>query len=113
LISHILRGCGAEVITAAGADEAIEQLQQSHPTILISDLGMPDHDGFELIRRVRELPPKNGGTIPAAALSAFARSEDRRRAMLSGFQTHVAKPVEPAELVAVVASLAGKIGRAT
>jgi PAS domain S-box-containing protein len=112
LISHILRGCGAEVITAAGADEAIEQLQ-SHPSILISDLGMPDHDGFELIRRVRELPPKKGGNIPAAALSAFARSEDRRRAMLSGFQTHVAKPVEPAELIAVVASLAGKIGRAS
>jgi CheY-like chemotaxis protein len=72
---------------------------------------MPGNDGFELIRAVRALPADAGGNIPAAALSAFARSEDRRRAMLAGFQTHVAKPVEADELLAVVASLAGRIGR--
>ena len=72
---------------------------------------MPVHDGFELMRAIRALPPEQGGRVPAAALSAFARSEDRRRAMMCGFQTHVAKPVEPPELLAVVASLAGRVGR--
>ncbi|MEA2710745.1 MAG: hypothetical protein QOF78_3346 [Phycisphaerales bacterium] len=115
LIARILKSCGAEVITAASVSEALEQIRREPPHVLISDLGMPDHDGYELIRAVRALPPGSaagaGGDIPAAALSAFARSEDRRRAMMAGFQTHVAKPVEPAELLAVVASLAGRVGR--
>lgn len=73
-------------------------------------LGMPDYDGYELIRAVRALPGYTGGSMPAAALSAFARSEDRRRALMAGFQAHVAKPVEPADLIAIVASLAGLVG---
>ena len=72
--------------------------------VLISDIGMPDADGYELIRRIRELP--DGRNVPAAALTALARSEDRMRALTAGFQTHLAKPIAPGELVAVVRSLA-------
>jgi PAS domain S-box-containing protein len=110
LVARILESCHAQVSVAATVPEALEKIQQKVPQVLISDLGIPDHDGYDLIRAVRALPPESGGQVPAAALSAFARSEDRRRAMLSGFQTHVAKPVEPAELLAVVASLAGRVG---
>lgn len=76
------------------------------PAVLISDIGMPVADGYELIRRVRELAPEFGGRIPAIALTAYARVEDRMRVLTAGFQMHVAKPIEPAELVAVVASVA-------
>jgi CheY-like chemotaxis protein len=99
------------VSTAATAADAMEQIRARPPDVLISDLGMAGQDGYDLIRAVRALPPDGGGKVPAAALSAFARSEDRRRAMMSGFQTHVAKPVEAAELIALVASLAGRVGR--
>jgi CheY-like chemotaxis protein len=75
---------------------------------LVSDIGMPDTDGFELLRRVRALGPAKGGKIPAIALTAFARSEDRTRALRAGFLVHISKPVEPAELVATVASVAGR-----
>jgi CheY-like chemotaxis protein len=111
LVTRILQTCHADVTAAASFDEALQAIQDRPPHVLISDLGMPDHDGFELIRAVRALPAARGGSVPAAALSAFARSEDRRRAMMAGFQTHVAKPVEPAELIAVVASLSGRVGR--
>jgi CheY-like chemotaxis protein len=77
----------------------------------LSDIGMPDEDGYALIRQVRNLPPDRSGTIPAASLTAYAGAEDRRRALLAGFNMHVPKPVEPAELLAVVASL-GRIARA-
>jgi CheY-like chemotaxis protein len=90
--------------------EALEQIARRPPDVLVSDLGMPDHDGYDLIRAVRALPSEAGGRAPAAALSAFARPEDRRRALMAGFQTHIAKPVEPAELLVVVASLAGRVG---
>ena len=77
--------------------------------MLVSDVGMPEEDGYDLLRQVRaEL---SASQLPAAALTAFARAEDRKRALLAGFQTHVAKPVDPSELVAVVASLAGRTGR--
>ena len=76
--------------------------------MLVSDIGMPDVDGYELLRRVRALGPARGGRLPAIALTAFARSEDRTRALHAGFQVHVAKPVEPSELVATVASIAGR-----
>jgi PAS domain S-box-containing protein len=112
LIDRILRTCHADVTTAGSMAEALQALRRTpRPQVLISDLGMPGHDGYELITAVRALPADSGGHIPAAALSAFARSEDRRRAMMAGFQTHVAKPVEPAELLAVVANLAGRVGR--
>ena len=77
--------------------------------MLVSDIGMPDVDGFELLRRVRALGPDRGGRVPAIALTAFARSEDRTRALRAGFVVHVSKPVDPSELVATVASVAGRV----
>jgi CheY-like chemotaxis protein len=76
------------------------------PDVLVSDIGMPGEDGFALIRRVRELPPARGGRLPAAALTAYARADDRRRVLNAGYVMHVPKPVEIGDLVAVVASLA-------
>ncbi len=78
---------------------------------MISDIGMPGQDGYSLIRRVRALPPDQGGATPAVALTAYARAEDRVRAVLAGFHHHVVKPVEPSELIAVVASLTGRTAR--
>ncbi|MUL36016.1 hybrid sensor histidine kinase/response regulator [Gloeocapsopsis sp. AAB1 = 1H9] len=111
LLTYTLEVCGAEVIAAASADEAISTLTESSTpmNILISDIGMPDEDGYALLRRVRALEPEKGGGIPAIALTAYARTQDRRAALLAGFQSHVAKPVEPAELIAVIANLAGRI----
>jgi CheY-like chemotaxis protein len=74
----------------------------------VSDIEMPEENGYDLIRRLRGLPPERGGRIPAAALTAYARAEDRMRALRAGFQIHVSKPVQPAELVAIVASLVGR-----
>jgi CheY-like chemotaxis protein/two-component sensor histidine kinase len=102
-----LEKCGSLVTTATSAKEALAAIKNDLPDVLVSDIGMPDEDGYDLIRRVRELSPENGGRIPAVALTAYARVEDRMRALRSGFQMHVPKPVEPAELVAIIASLAG------
>ena len=107
LIKRLLERSGASVTTASTAAEAIDALRRHRPHVLLSDIAMPGEDGFELLRKVRELPASEGGTIPAAAITAFARSEDRRRALMAGFQLHVPKPVEPAELLAVVSNLAG------
>ncbi len=109
LVERVLSECGAEVALASSAAEALERLDDFKPHVLVSDVGMPDQDGYDLMRSVRSRG-KSSAEIPAAALTAFARSEDRRRAMLAGFQTHVSKPVDPAELLAVVASLAGRTG---
>ncbi len=108
LITEVLRRCGAEVVAVSSAREALEVLQAWRPHVLLSDIGMPGIDGYMLIRRVRELPEEQGGRTPAAALTAYAGAEDRARSLSSGYQLHVAKPVEPAELAAVVASLAGR-----
>jgi PAS domain S-box-containing protein len=102
----ILQQSGMEVTTAASAREAFDLVQRIRPSILLSDVGMPGEDGLSLIRRVRLLPPDSGGLIPAAALSAYAGAADRRNAFLAGFQHHVAKPVEPAHLLAVIAKMA-------
>ena len=110
LVKRILTACGAIVECAASADEALDSLRKARPDVLITDIGMPGEDGYSLIRRVRQLPPEEGGDVPALALTAFARSEDRRRAVLSGFHMHIAKPVEPSELVAMVANLAKRTG---
>jgi PAS domain S-box-containing protein len=107
LLTEVLGRCGAEVLSAASAGEALDLIQAWRPHVLLSDIGMPDGDGYELIRRVRELPEGRGGRTPAAALTAYAGPGDRERALAVGYQLHVAKPVEPAELAAVVASLAG------
>ena len=108
LIGEVLKECGSEVIVTSSAAEALEALEQYKPDILISDLGMPDEDGYSLIEKIRALPTERGGTIPAAALTAYARAEDRMRVLRSGFQFHLPKPVDSAELVTVVASLAGR-----
>ena len=108
LIEEVLKECGSEVITSCSAADALVALQQHQPDILISDLGMPDEDGYSLISKIRALPPHQGGQIPAAALTAYARAEDRMRVLRSGFQFHLPKPVDSAELVTVVASLAGR-----
>ena len=108
LISRVLEECRARVVVASSVSQAMEILQRERPMVLVSDIGMPDVDGYEFIRRVRQLSHRQGGKTPAAALTAFARSEDRTRALRAGYQSHVAKPVEPSELVAVVASLAGR-----
>jgi signal transduction histidine kinase/CheY-like chemotaxis protein len=104
LVATVLRARGADVTTAPSAARALELLGQSMPGVLVSDIAMPEVDGYELIRRVRSLVP-GGRDLAAIALTAFARQEDRRRALEAGFHTHVAKPVEPAELVRVVASV--------
>lgn len=110
LVTVVLERCGASVTSVASAQEAMAALQHSRPDILISDIGMPGEDGYSLIKKVRSLSIEDGGKIPAAALTAYARMEDRMKALRSGFQIHLPKPVEPAELVTVVANLAGRFG---
>ena len=100
-----LSRCGAEVVTAASAGEAFAALEADLPSLIISDIGMPGEDGYEMIRRLRGMPGKAGGKIPAIALTAYARVEDRMNALRAGYQMHVPKPVDLAELVAVAASL--------
>jgi signal transduction histidine kinase/CheY-like chemotaxis protein len=109
LVRRILERCEARVVTAASAAEAVDAVRAGDVDVMLSDIGMPGEDGYALIRRVRALPGAAGRT-PAVALTAFARSEDRRRALLAGYQIHLAKPMEAAELIAVVASLAGRTG---
>jgi CheY-like chemotaxis protein len=111
LLRRVLQRQNATVFLASGARDAIDLVRQTRPDVIVSDIGMPNLDGYEMIRLIRSLPEEQGGRTPAVALTAFARSEDRRRAMMAGFQVHVAKPAEPAELVATVASLAGRTGR--
>jgi CheY-like chemotaxis protein len=105
LLKAGLGQCGADVMVVGSAAEALEAMSRTAPDLLISDIGMPEQDGYELIRRVRELPAEDGGKVPAIALTAYARVEDRMHALRAGYQMHVPKPVELAELVAVAASL--------
>ncbi len=107
LLVALLEGCGALVRAAASGAEALELVRTERPDVLVSDVGMPGEDGFSLLQKLRALPVEQGGGTPAIALTAFARVEDRRRAFLAGFQTHLAKPVEPAELFAAIVALAG------
>ncbi|HEV8379266.1 MAG TPA: ATP-binding protein [Tepidisphaeraceae bacterium] len=106
LVKHLLEQCGVSVSGCASGEECLARLPAWHPDVLISDIGMPGMDGYSMMRELRALPAEKGGQTPAVALTAFARSEDRRRAMLAGFDMHVSKPVEPGELVAVVARMA-------
>ncbi|MBX3231274.1 MAG: response regulator [Labilithrix sp.] len=106
LVKTVLEELGARVTLAASVAEALAAVAREVPTVLVSDIGMPGQDGYDLIRALRALPPERGGAIPATALTAYARAEDRRRTIDAGFNMHVSKPVDPAELVAVVASLA-------
>jgi signal transduction histidine kinase/ActR/RegA family two-component response regulator len=113
LARRVLEERGADVVTAGSTAEALAAVEGNHTlSLIISDIGMPEQDGYDFIRQMRALPGE-AGRVPAVALTALARSEDRRRALLAGYQTHVSKPVDPAELVAVIASLAGRTGRAS
>ncbi|KLU38259.1 hypothetical protein AB595_04130 [Massilia sp. WF1] len=107
LIKRILTDCGATVRIAASAREAFARFREAAPNLLISDLGMPEVDGFELLDWVRHLGKEEGSQVPAIALTAFARSEDRLSALEAGFSAHISKPVEPSELIATVASVVG------
>ena len=106
LIKRILSDCHAQVTTAASAADAMAAFRHERPDVLVSDLGMPDVDGFELLGMVQNLGKQGGFDVPAVALTAFARSEDRLRALEAGFRSHISKPVEPSELIATVAQMA-------
>ncbi len=108
VIIAVLEQRGARVFEAASVEEALAVIEQERPDVLVSDIGLPEEDGYSLMRRIRALPRERGGAIPAAALTAYARTEDRMQALLAGFQIHIPKPVQPAELIAVVASLAAR-----
>ena len=106
LTVFILEDYGTDVATAASAGEALKLFLEAKPDMLICDLTMPGEDGYSLIRKIRLLKPEQGGQIPAIALTASAREEDRRLSIEAGFQVHLAKPIEPDKLVEVVAALA-------
>ena len=109
LLRVVLESAGAEVTTLNSAMTALDRIAEVKPQVLVVDLGMPEMDGFELITRLRKSEDKTIRNIPAAALTAFARSEDRTKALRSGFEMHLAKPVDPAELVASIATLARRV----
>jgi PAS domain S-box-containing protein len=108
LVTSLLESCHAVVTAAESANDAMALLQESKFDLLVSDIGMPGEDGYSLIKRVRSLGLTAGGDIPAIALTAYARLEDRVKAIAAGFQMHVAKPVEPVELITVVAAAVGR-----
>ncbi|MGH7319393.1 MAG: ATP-binding protein, partial [Candidatus Rokuibacteriota bacterium] len=113
LFTRLFRQHGAEVVAAKSAAEALDQLAAGLPDVLICDIEMPGEDGYSLIRKVRALGLKEGGSVPAVAVTAYGSVDDRIRLLAAGFQMHVPKPVEPAELVTVVASVAGRTPRST
>jgi signal transduction histidine kinase/CheY-like chemotaxis protein len=106
LARRMLEECQAEVLTAGSASDGIRLIEAHRPDVLISDIGMPEVDGFEFLRRVRALGKERGGDLPAVALTAFARAQDRIMALRAGYIVHLAKPVEAPELMAVVAAAA-------
>jgi PAS domain S-box-containing protein len=107
-ITTVLQQCQAQVQTVGSVQEALQIIPLWKPDVLVSDIGMPYEDGYSLIRQLRSQPPELGGKIPAAALTAYARAEDRMRAIQEGFQLHLPKPIQAAELATVVASLVGR-----
>jgi signal transduction histidine kinase len=108
LLVVALQQCGAEVAAFGSVPEALAAFDREVPDVLLSDIGVPGEDGYSLIRKVRAREPGRGGNVPAAALTAYARAEDRLRALEAGYQTHLAKPIDPAELAATIARLAGR-----
>jgi CheY-like chemotaxis protein/anti-sigma regulatory factor (Ser/Thr protein kinase) len=108
-IAKVLELRGAEVTAASTVREALSLLKQSPPDVLVSDIGLPDEDGYDLFRMVRELDDVEAKHVPALALTAFAREEDCLRALSAGFQQHASKPIEPAALAVLVARLAGRL----
>jgi len=108
LLSAALGHSGALVEPAASAGEALDALRRRRPDVLVCDIGMPGEDGYALLARVRDLTAEEGGLVPAVALTAYARAEDRGRALAAGYQVHLAKPVDPDELISLVARVAGR-----
>jgi signal transduction histidine kinase len=108
LLALALEQCGAEVSAFGSVPEALAAFDTIVPDVVVSDIGVPFEDGYSFIRKVRSRTPAEGGAVPAAALTAYARAEDRQQALEAGFQTHLAKPVDPSELIAAVARLAGR-----
>jgi len=106
LLKEILEAAGAHVSTASSGASALEKIQSERPDVLVTDLGMPLMDGFELIRRLRQSDDRRMRDLPAAALTAYARSEDRAKTLQSGFEMHLAKPIDPVELASAVKALA-------
>jgi len=107
LLERFLQGAGADVTVVHSAATALDVIAAAPPHVLVSDIGMPGVDGYELMRRVRKLDPAHGGGIPGVAVTAFARTEDRTRAILAGYQAHLTKPIEVPELIAAVRMLSG------
>jgi len=111
VLRAVLERCGSQVETAGCVAEALEWFEKWPPDVLVSDIGMPGQDGYVLIQKVREREAQRGAArVPAVALTAYARVEDRIRTLRAGFQVHAPKPIEPIELIAVVASLVGHSG---
>ena len=109
MVTEVLEAVGARVTTAHSAEDALSKLTADVPDVVLTDLGMPRMDGFQLIARLRQHENPKVRQVPAAALTAYARSEDRMKALQAGFQIHLAKPIDPAELVTTIASLAKRV----
>src|SRR5215217_1094049 len=105
LLKTVLQQHGAAVVTVESAASALKEIGRAHPDVIISDIAMAGENGYDLIRKIRSFEPEAGGRIPAVALTAYASVADRRRALLAGFQTHLSKPIEPDDLLAVILSL--------
>jgi PAS domain S-box-containing protein len=108
LLTTILKACGAIVTAVSSSEAALREVNRVIPDVVVSDIGMPGESGYDLIDKIRALPPDRGGRVPAVALTAYASASDRRRALLAGFHTHLAKPVEPDELLTVLSTLAAQ-----
>jgi CheY-like chemotaxis protein len=108
LMRVVLSRRGATVVAVESTATALEALDRCRPDVILSDLEMPGEDGYSLIRKIRARSPERGGTVPAAALTAYTRTEDRVQSLRAGFHRHVPKPVQPDELAEIVASLAGR-----
>jgi CheY-like chemotaxis protein len=104
-LAFLFEEYGAIASTTASVEAALAVISQLKPDILVSDIGMAEQDGYNLIRKLRSLPPEEGGEIPAIALTAYSREEDRQQILEAGFQHHLTKPVDPSKLISVVASI--------
>jgi CheY-like chemotaxis protein len=108
IVGTVMRRAGAEVRACFSARDGLAELVQWRPDVILSDIGMPQEDGYSFMAKIRSLSREEGGETPAAALTAYAREEDRRQALAAGYQMHVAKPIEPNHLITIVARLAGR-----